>query len=343
MKRFSAAGVVALALAAGGLTACGDDANTDAGNASGGGDGKAKAAKVAYVTYAYTDFVQAEEQGVKDVVGKAGGSVQVFNANFDAQKLNTSCQDAVRSGRYNAILLGSVDSPTGVPCVTAAKAANIPVVTIEPPVGKNVDTTEIQVDGVVGAVTLASTPNADNLVEVAKLACEGLDPCEIIAEVATPSDHFTNEAVKRVAADVPGAKIVQKVAGQYDPSIIAKVFPDALSAHPETDVFLAAADSQALAVVPALKKAGKFGKVRLTGNGGSRLGAKAVADGTMFATAGNWPREMGNLAAEMLTKAINGEKIENPAIDAITMDEPRIVTKETVSQFKPEWGAEAKG
>jgi ABC-type sugar transport system substrate-binding protein len=105
-------------------------------------------------------------------------------------------------------------------------------------------------------------------------------------------------------------------------------------------VFLSAADTQALAVVPALKQAGKLDQVKLLGNGGSRLGAKAVADGTMFATAGNWPHQQGEIAGKMLIQAVNGETVDPSEVDAIRIDEPRIVTKDNVSQFKPEWGAE---
>jgi ribose transport system substrate-binding protein len=302
--------------------------------------GGGKPVDAAYITYALTDFIEAEKQGVESVLKPAGGSVRVYNANFDPQKQLQQCQDAISSGRYNAILLGAVSSPTGVPCVTAAKAAGIPVVTIEPPVGKNQDTTEIETPGVVGSVTLAATPNADNMVEITKLACQDLDPCNIIAEVATPTDYFTNEVVKRVKAEVPNATILQTISGQYDPSVVLKAFSDALAAHPDVNVFLSAADTQALAVVPALKQAGKLGQVKLLGNGGSRLGAKAVADGTMFATAGNWPHQQGAIAAKMMTQAVNGETVDPSAVDAITIDEPRVVTKDTVGQFKAEWGAE---
>jgi ribose transport system substrate-binding protein len=350
MVRRTAAGLglgLALAIAAAG---CGSSDDGDGATTASSGSSTAtaaattgsseKAANVAYLPYAYTDFLQAEQEGIKEAVTPGGGSVKVFNANFDPQKQIQQCNDAVTSGRYNAIVLAPVEGPSGVPCVTAAKAAGIPVVSIESAVGTDPDDLNPQVDGVVASIVFSPKSNAAKLVKIAKLACQDLDPCNIIAEVATPTDTFTNVAVDEVAKQVPNAKILQKVSGQYDPSVIAKAFPDALAAHPEANVFLSAADSQALAVVPAVKSAGREGEIRLLGNGGSRLGVKGVEDGTLFATVGNWPKQGGVKAGEFAIQAVNGQTIDQPGVDALELDSPDIITKETAKDFTPEWGAE---
>ncbi|MFN8201236.1 MAG: sugar ABC transporter substrate-binding protein [Solirubrobacteraceae bacterium] len=333
-----------LAAVGGGCGSSGGDSTSAAVNPSGatattaGGGGQA--AKVAYISYSDNDFIQAELSGVKRAVAAHGGSATIFNAGFDPQKQVQQCQDAIQSGRYNAIVLAPVAPATGIPCVTAAKAANIPVVNLEGVVGQDPNDLEPQVDGVVGSVLLAPIPNAAALTELTRRACEGLDPCKVIVEVATPSDYFTNQVPKMVKEKLPNVEIVQKLAGMYDPSVIAKAFPDALSAHPDADVFLSASDSQALAVVPALKQAGKLGQIALIGNGGSRLGAKAVADGTMFGTAANYPEQMGAAAGKMANQAVNGEPVEPNSVDAMKIDTPLYITKETVKDFTPEWGAE---
>jgi ribose transport system substrate-binding protein len=294
---------------------------------------------VAYVTYALTDYVQAEEKGVKSVVEPDGGSVTVFNASFDPQKLTQQCQDAITSGRYNAILLAPVDSPSGKPCAAAAKAAGIPVVTIELPVGDDPNNITPQAPGIVGVVAGSIPTNAEAIAGLTKKACAGKDPCKAIVELAFPSDPLTNAVLDAVKKDVPNIDVVQTVVGQYDPSIIAKVFPDALAAHPDTNVFVSAADSQALAVVPALKQAGKLDQVKLIGSGGSFLGKKAIEDGTMFGTIGNWPEQHAEAAAKMLTQAVNGEPVDPDSVDAFLIDKPLVVEKGNVDQFQPEWGA----
>src|SRR5687767_14590951 len=100
-------GAAALAVAASALaliaSGCGDD---DSGSTTSGGGGGSttkaadKPVDVAYISYALTDYVQAEQKGLEDAVKPGGGSVRLFNANFDPQKLIQQCQDAVNSGRY---------------------------------------------------------------------------------------------------------------------------------------------------------------------------------------------------------------------------------------------------
>ena len=331
--------VVAATLLAAGCGA--DDAAAPSGApASAGGSADPKV-NVAYLSYAYTDYVQAEEEGLKEAVG-AGGSVRVFNANFDAQKLLKDCQDAVSSGRYNAIVLAPVDPATGKPCVAAAAAKDIPVVTVETVVGDDPNALEPQVDGVVGAVAITPDRNAEPLLQLLQQACADVNPCKVIGEVASPSDPLTTRVVERVK-EMPNVELVQTISTGYDPAAVAKAFPDALSANPDAHVFLSIADSQALAVVPALEAAGKTDQVKLIGNGGSRLGAKAVADGVLFGSAGNWPRQMGAKAGQMLQQAVRGETIEQPGVDALALAQPLTLTKETVGEFKPEWGAERSG
>ena len=329
--------VAATLLAAG----CGSDdgsASSAGGSAGGSGD---EAVNVAYLSYAYTDFVQAEEEGLKKVVEGGGGSVRMFNANFDAQKLLKDCQDAVSSGRYNAIVLAPVDPATGRPCVAAAAGADIPVVTIENVVGEDLDAIEPQVDGVVGAVAITPERNAEPLLQLLEEACADVDPCKVIGEVASPSDPLTTRVVAE-AKKMPNVELVQTISAGYDPAAVAKAFPDALSANPDAHVFLSAADSQALAVVPVLEAAGKTDQVKLIGNGGSRLGAKAVADGVLFGTGASWPSQMGARAGEILQKAVSGEAIEGPGVDALGIAEgqPQVLTADTIAEFTPEWGAE---
>ncbi|UGS37298.1 hypothetical protein DSM104329_03713 [Capillimicrobium parvum] len=342
----------AVALTAAGCGSSGGDSSTSAATGSGTAastgasttvSSGGKPAKVAYVTYAMNDYVSVEVDGVKKAVEPDGGSVTVFNANFDPQKMTQQCQDAISSGRYNGIVIAPVTAPTGVPCVKAAQAAGIPVVTIEIQVGTSTERMDPQVEGVVGVVGFPTSQNAKKIAGLTAEACKGQDPCKIIGEVATPDDPVTNQVIDTVKKDVPGADVVQTVVGQYDPSMIAKAFPDALSAHPDAQVFVSAADSQALAVVPALKQAGKLGRVKLIGSGGSRLGAKAIADGTMFGTVANWPLQHGEAAGRMVVQAVNGEKVDPQSVNALEIDTPSLVTKATVSQFKPEWGAERPG
>ena len=56
-----------------------------------------KATKIAYITNVYFDYQKVEEQGFKDVVTPNGGSVKVFNSNFDPQVASELSEQAHRS------------------------------------------------------------------------------------------------------------------------------------------------------------------------------------------------------------------------------------------------------
>jgi ribose transport system substrate-binding protein len=342
-------GLVALAAAAGlafagaGCGSSDDDSGstTAAAGATGtqaattGGD--QKPAKVAMIMYALTDYLQAEEAGVKAAVEPGGGSVKYFNMNYDPQKGLQQCNDAITSGRFNAIVLAAVDEKSGVPCVAAAKTANIPVITLDQVVG-DIDAIDPTTDGVVGSISNVRKTNAAHYVEVIQDACKGIDPCKVVAEISTASDPYTNYAVDQVDA-LPNVEVVQRFASQYDPAAVIKSLPDILSAHPDTNVFMSIADTQALAGLGAIKSAGLTDKIKVVGNGGSRLGKKAVADGTMFGTLGTWPEQFGKAAGEMAVKAVNGQPIDPAGVDALNLDKPGVVIKSTVDEFQPEWGA----
>jgi ribose transport system substrate-binding protein len=326
------------------VSACGS--GDDKSSTTGGG-GDTRPAKIAYLTYATNDFTSVEARGAAEVAEKTGGSVDVFNANFDPQTQLKQCQDAITSGRYNAILIGPVDNAAVVPCVKQTAAAKIPVATIEVAVGPDPVAVDPQIDGVVASAVSSQVSNAEAQTEMVRRACKGIDPCEVIAEITTPTDRFTNYGVSQVAANAgPNVRVVEKIIGQYDPSVVARAMPDALTAHPDAHVFLSATDTDALAALPAIRAAGLEGRIAILGNGGSRQGAKAVRDGVLFATIVNLPRTAGKIVTEKLIQALNGETVTDPGLDAILLQpdgraatHPYILDKANASDFVAQWGA----
>lgn len=339
--------VVAVALTAGVLVAgCGSNDDEKTGSGTAGASTPTEAARegkpvdIAYLGYTLSDFPQAQIEGAESVVGPAGGSVKVFNANFDPQKQVSQCLDAVNSGRYNALIYVPLDPATGVPCARAAEAAGIPVGTIETAIGEDPYSLEPQVPGVVAVVASPLESEVEADAQLVEEACGSADPCKVIAEVVTPNDPFTNDVVDGVEKRLGDRiEVVQRIASQYDLGVIAKAMPDALSANPDVDVFFAASDQSALAAVPAIKDAGLSDQVKVTGRGGSGEGAKAVRSGDLVGTTGNWPKQYGAFIAEALTQAVNGETVAEPSLDMLKTDTPTVVTAETVDEFEPEWGA----
>jgi ribose transport system substrate-binding protein len=326
------AGLVALsALAAG----CGSDDNKK--SSSSGGD---KKTNVAFLSYSFTDYNQAEVSGIKQGLAANGGTVKVFNSNFDPQAGQKQCQDAISSGRYNAFVISTLTPPTGVPCVKAAKAAGIPVATIEQTIGTDPARTydiKPQVDGVVAVNTYTLDTQIKASVELVKGACGNADPCNVVYETATANDPYSKDIISGVKKALPQVKVVATFTANYDPAGVVKAMPDILAAHPDTNVYLSAADSSGLAALPAIKAAGLTDQVKVVGNGGSTFGAKAIADGTMYGSNGNWPVQAGQQLAKALVQSVNGQEITNCCVDGLLVDTPLVLTKETVGDYTAEW------
>ncbi|HWI21478.1 MAG TPA: sugar ABC transporter substrate-binding protein [Baekduia sp.] len=332
-------GAVVCLIAAGGIAAgCGDDDN----GGSKGDSGGAKRVNIAMVSWAYTDYSQGEEKGIKQVLADydGGGSVKVFNANFDPQAQQKQCEDAITSGRYNAIVLVPVTPPTGVPCVKAAKAAGIPVATLEQTVTSDLSTQyelKPQVDGVVALETIPLKTQVKTSAELVKGACADKDPCKVIYETGSADDPYSKDILNGVKKALPQIDVVATFTANYDPAGVAKAMPDLLAAHPDANLYWAAADSSGVAAIRAIKEAGMADQMKIVGNGGQQVGVDAIKAGTMYGSNGNWPRQYGAHVASKLIQAVNGKEITNCCIDGLLVDKPLILTKDTVDQYTVEY------
>lgn len=337
VRRLGAVGMVMAGLVAAGCGSDDDGASGDSGGASGG----ANAPKVAMIAYAILDFGQAEVPAMEEELEKAGGSLEVFNANFDPQKQLQQCTDAITSGRFNAIVLMAVDGAAVAPCVTQAKDADIPVVALENPAGPDRNKIEPQLDGVVGSVVYTGARGGELAAELMTSACEGVDPCNVIIEIALKADPFSAlrlKALEDAAEATQNIEILQVYEGNYDSAQTAKKLPDVLSAHPDVNVVVFEADNNAIAGLKVIEAAG-LNDVKSIGDGGGRQGANAVADGRLYGTTGTWPVQSAKIAAKMAIDAVNGEKLADPAVDFYEVDTPTVITKDNVAAFTAEWGA----
>ncbi|HWH25129.1 MAG TPA: sugar ABC transporter substrate-binding protein [Pseudolysinimonas sp.] len=315
------------------LAAC---SSGSGGGSTSGGD----KVNIAYLTYIVTDYQNAAKRGMTSVIKGGGGKVTVFSANFDPQTQLSQCNDAITSGRYNAIVISPIDPASAAPCVKAADAAGIPVVTYETSVGTDPYSLKPQVPGVIAAISTPLKTSTDGLGELMIAACGDADPCRVVGEVASGADVFSNQIMDALAKKY-GSKvdIVQRIATGYDPAQVTTALPDVLSAHPDVNVFVALTDSTALAAVPTLKTAGLEKKVKLVGIGGSTEAVDAIKDGTLFGSLSNWPFQYGAAAAKALTQSVKGEKVDPVGINMLTIDKPLLITPTTVDEFTPEWGA----
>lgn len=342
--RLAAVGAIAAVAAFGVGCGSGDD---DGGSASSGttaaAGGGAKAPKIAFLTGDISDFGQGQVNGLRRVAQENGGSLTIFDGGFDAQRQNADCQDVVTTGKYNGIVMNGNSGPAAVACVTSAREAGIPVVALETAIGPDPEKLEPQVEGVVGSVLIPASAGAEGQVALLREACEQLraDPCNYLLIIGDRSYQLDDTRLK-VFEDLLGGDAGFKRLGLgedgYDGAVGQKVVNDLLRAQPGTNVIVASTDSTAVQAAKVVKDLGREGRVLITGDGGSREGAKAIAAGDVFATQSLVPVQMGALAAQMIVDAVNGRAIARDAVSVYDLTDPRVLKQDNVASFTPEWG-----
>ena len=301
-----AVAVVALAAV---TTTVAAGAQTDRTTQQANQQGKVKA--VAFFGFAAANsFAQATWAGVKQAAKQAGVQAKFFDPNFNAQTQVSQIQDAITSGRYQAFVVQANDGNSVIPVLKQAVKAHIAVVAEFTPIGSNYASLKPPIAG----VSFVGEAPVHNGVELGKLgisACKGVNPCNVAyleGFKTLPLDNARTAAVKKTLATAKNVKLVADVEGGYTAAEGLKAAQDVLQAHSDVNVMIGS--SQAIeGAVQAVKSAGKLGKIKLIGNGGSCQAVAGVKNGTWFATYALPEKTSGFKAAQLAIQAGNGKKI----------------------------------
>ncbi|MEN3282685.1 MAG: ribose transport system substrate-binding protein [Solirubrobacteraceae bacterium] len=311
-----------IAVAAFALAACGSSDNggsTGSSSTSGGKDVK----RIAFFGFASANsFAQATWAGVQDTAKKEGVQAKFFDPNFDAAKQVSQIQNAIASGQYQAFVVQANDGNAVVPVIKEAINAGIKVVAEFTPVGTRYDTITPQVPGMV-FVGEAPTWNGKSLGELGVQACKGVNPCNVAyleGFKSLPLDNARTNAVKQELATASNVKVVASVEGGYTQASGLKAAQNVLQAHPNVNVMIGS--SQAIeGAGGAIKDAGKAGKIKLIGNGGSTQAVSAVKSGDWFAAYVIAERSSGAKAAALAIASARGQKVA-PSFDTRKLQNP---------------------
>lgn len=334
-----------LALATGGLAACGGDDEADKA-ASGGGE---KAADK-HVNIAHFVAIQANPveqviiKSAKETGEKMNATVTLFDSNNDVQKEIANCNDAIASQKYDAFILKAVSGPPLIPCAKQAMEAGIKVVVQGTALGTE-QTTEPQVDGIVGSSITLSTTNGEAIAELANRACESTKakPCKtfyLFGPVAFDYVSITRKTfMSEIKAKYPNVKVVAQAAANFDPDMAASAARQLLQAHPDVNVIVTDCDPCAVSIHKVLVDLKKDKNVPIVGAGGSKVGADAIKAGTQFGDTVILPATEARAAAEMAIKAARGQDPGDTTIDVTKDLSPvgTIVDAQNVDKYTPEW------
>ncbi len=304
---------------------------SSASSSSGCGFNK-KVKDIAFFGFAASNsFAQATWKGVQQEAKACGASAKFFDPNFVAQTQVNQMEDAITTDQYQVFIVQANDGLAVVPAVERAIKKGITVVGEFTQIGSRYDTIQPQVPGLI-FVGEGSVENGHALGQLGIEACKGLNPCQVAylqGFKTLPLDNARTAAVLQTLKTSSNVQVVQTLQGGYTQSSGLAAAQDVLSAHPSVNVLIGS--SQAIEGAQlALKRAGKLGKIKLIGNGGSCQAIKGVLDGTWFASYIVAERSDGQIATKYGIEAANGMTV--PKAYSIDQVQNPLGTKQVLEQ-----------
>jgi ABC-type sugar transport system substrate-binding protein len=316
-----------------GLGACGEASSATSGS-------KDEPISIAFLGSSNGSYEDSLVDGATSVAEAEGGSVTSFIADLDPQKQTSQCLDAIASQKYQGLLIETVSNAAIVSCVQRAAAAGLKVVGVSNPLGPKLQVA-VQLDEVSGQVVLDYERAGSTAGKLMEQACGGTD-CKVAFMIAVPgfpASEVYKSAFEKEIESHPNIRVVQTYPTGYgDLSKAKAALQDALIKHP--DLRGVVSDAGWLAgAEELLRERGLTDQVKVVAGGGATLGIEAIKQGRQYGDVPYLPMTMGKTATDMIVKAIRGEQIEEPSVDAATLSKfaSSGVTMENVDEFEPEW------
>lgn len=253
-------------------------------------------------------YVQLKN-AAKAAAAKAGDQLIFIDANGDISKQNNDIQDLITQ-KIQVLIIDPVD-PSGVaPSLAAAKAANIPVITVD----RNVHGKVISYIGRNNA-EMGQLVGQSVVAWLGKNAKPGAKIIEIQGAAGDTVMKARRDGFNGAIAG-SGYKIIEGPYCDYTRAKAATAMQDLLQAHPDVAVVYAHNDDMAMGALQVLHDAGRD-DVAVAGIDGLSQALDAMTSSKYIATALNDPQYLGQLAVEVAIKVQAGQKV--PAlIDAGT-------------------------
>lgn len=241
-------------------------------------------------------FRATETKSIEQEAKKLGVKLIERNANADVNAQNSQIEDMIAQGAK--VLIVAPENSDGLgPALAKAKAAKIPVLTIDRVVGGSACSDFLAFIG-------------SDFYHQAQIAADDLaGATDSAAHVAiltgTPGNNVTTDRTRgfqdQVKAKYPKMKIVASQTGNFAQTDGQKVMEQLLQSHSDINAVYAENDEMALGAIQAIRSAGKVpGKdVKIVSIDGIEQAVKNVAAGQMVADIETNPR-FGPLAFQAL-------------------------------------------
>jgi len=295
-----------------------------------------------FLASAANTYWTAAYEGVKDSAARYGNvELAVFDAQFQTNKQVNQLRDALISGRFDAWFIGPNDGGPLAPVIREGLKRGIRIACTLVPCGPDVRNTRIQISGVIAQIGIGFYENGQHLGQLVAEACKGLNRCEVLWLPGLPQlplEKARTDGLLSVLKNYPRIKIVSIQPGGYLAAPALTATQNVLQAHPEIDVIVSSGDQMIDGAYRAARAKGLAANIKLVGNGCTFEAVKAIREGRQFACAVYLPRTEGRIAADLLIRALRGERVEGRSIDPLVFSPVGpIVTKDNVDRFSPEF------
>ena len=305
-----------------------------------------KTLEIAYLSFAVANSYDAPMLAAAKAAAAAGNAnITVFDANLDPADQVKQLQDAVASGKYDAIITQPLYGAGMVEDVKKAIAAGIAVGNIDQILGSDMTTADFQVPGLSSNVAFVPSELGKKIGNLVVTACADLKadaahPCNvgyIWSVKAAALDIALKKAFDEAIAPHPEIKVVSDTGESfYTTALGLKAAQDIVAAHPDVSVIVSA-DQAITGAVQAVKDIKD--KVRLVGYGGGAVALQGIASGERFGTVMQMPATEGGLGTKNLIDAIRSGTPVAGVDPLATLPDGGVVTKANVATFLPlaEW------
>lgn len=323
-----------------------DDRGHGHGHGHGHGNGNSKRLRIAWLANdQFNTYDGAAIEGGTEVANANRASIETYFAGFDPDVQLDQCMSAVRSKRYDALIVMPADSVGIIPCVREAKRRDIPVVAVDLPIGPDLTTLQPQVPGQVGAVLVPPADWGRALGLLVQDLCSTETNCEvgyIAGAFSVALDQFALDELDRLDANNPHIRIVARDEAFYTRELAAVAAQNMLAEHPNIRVMIGAGDQMAQGIEETLAANPSANPVKIiVGAGAGEYGVQAVRDGRWYATFVALPRDEGTIGTEMAIRAARGKRIREPGVNPVDAHGwPAFFTSENQDEFvgfEPQW------
>ncbi|HZW29191.1 MAG TPA: sugar ABC transporter substrate-binding protein [Isosphaeraceae bacterium] len=243
-------------------------------------------------------FVDLNE-GLQRVIESHGDRLVTLDAQFNSLKQKNDISDLLQQ-QPAALFLNAVNWEGIRGSLIEARRRNVPVIVVDSPVS-DPDLVLCQV--------------ASDNIEAGRLAAAALAEVNPKAKIVI-LHHSINKACidrvdgfKQVLAQHPEMTILDIQEGKGTIEGGRPVMRDLLGRFPELDAAFPINDPSALGAISAIESAGKLGKVTVVAVDGSQEAIAAIQAGKLHATAAQFPKEIGRVAAETIYEHLAGKPV----------------------------------